>query len=52
MDVIIYFLQTIKIVVTSFFSYPIVGDVTFGWFILAVAVLIVIIDFAFRRIIK
>lgn len=52
MDVINFFFQTIKAVVTSFFSYPVIGDVTFGWFCLAAAVIAVLIDFLFRRMIK
>lgn len=44
--------STIKDVISGMFSLYIVDGVSFGWFLVTVAVFSVIIDFMFRKVIK
>lgn len=52
MDVLNFWFSLVGIIVSDIFEYPVVGDVTLGWFLLACIILEIVIRFFFYRLIN
>lgn len=52
MDVLTFWFNLIGAIVSDIFEYPVVGDVTLGWFLLACLILEIVILMFFRRLIR
>lgn len=52
MDVINFWFTLVGVVVSDLFEYPLVGDVTLGWFILACLIMEIVILIFFHRLIN
>lgn len=52
MDVLNFWFTLVGMIVSDLFEYPLVGDVTLGWFLLACIIIEIVILMFFHRLIR
>lgn len=51
-DVLNFWFTLVGVVVSDLFNYPLIGDVTLGWFILACLLVELVLLFVFHRLVN